>query len=325
MRALIIGFGSIGRRHAANLRGLGRPMELVLLRREDDGNEGTRETDTRVITDLDAALVARLDFAVIATPTVRHVETLLPLLEAGVPCYVEKPVASRRDDLQRLTQSLSQLRAVPVTYAGCNLRHLPSLVRLRRLIAEGAIGKVVRASLQAGQWLPDWRPNQDYRAGYSADSAQGGGVILDLIHEIDVARWLFGEFDRIAAMAGKLSSLDIRSEDTACLVLGKQGEGPLVSIGLDYVSRRRVRRYEIVGEQGTLVWDFTPATLDLITRDRKETVDCGDGGFDVNRTYAAAMQEFLDGVETGRAPPQDIFEGIRSAELALRAREAAGL
>jgi predicted dehydrogenase len=154
---------------------------------------------------------------------------------------------------------------------------------------------------------------------------QGGGVILDLIHEIDVARWMFGEFDRVAAMAGKLSSLDIRSEDTACLVLGKRNGGPLVSISLDYVSRRRIRRYEIVGEQGTLAWDFTMARLELITRDRTETIGNGDTDFDVNQTYVAAMREFLDAVESGSPTSQDIFEGIRSTDLALRAREAAGL
>ena len=324
-RALIVGLGSIGRRHAANLRVLGRPMELVLLRREVRGDEGNRGLEARVTTDLASALAMRPDFAVIATPSARHVESLLSLLEAGVPCYVEKPVVSRRDQLDRLTALLSTLRAVPVTHAGCNFRHLPSLVRLRELVAGGAVGKVVRASLQAGQWLPDWRPSQDYRTGYSADSSQGGGVILDLIHEIDVARWIFGEFDRVVALAGKLSSLDVRSEDTACLVFGKRNDGPLVSIGLDYVSRRRVRRYEIVGEQGTLVWDFTLARLDLITRDRTETIGSGGMDFDVNQTYVTAMREFLDAVENGSPTSQDIFEGIRSTDLALRAREAAGL
>jgi len=91
------------------------------------------------------------------------------------------------------------------------------------------------------------------------------------------------------------------------------------------VSRRRVRRYEIVGEQGTLVWDFALARLDLVTRDRTESIGCDAMDFDVNQTYLTAMREFLNAVKNGSPTSQDIFEGIRSTDLALRVREAAGL
>ncbi|MCP9451754.1 MAG: Gfo/Idh/MocA family oxidoreductase [Nitrospira sp.] len=325
MRALIIGFGSIGQRHATNLRAILNPVELVVLRREGRMDSAIRDLRAYVVKDLETALNSRPDFAVVATPSARHIDVLLPLLESGVPCYVEKPIVSRRDDLRKLASLLAGLTDVPITHAGCNLRYMPSLLKLRQLVVDGVIGNVVRASLQAGQWLPDWRPGRDYRATYSAQSSEGGGVVLDLMHEIDAARWLFGDFDRVFGIAGKLSSLDISAEDTACLVLGKRTGGPVVTIGLDYVSRCRLRRYEIIGEKGTLIWDFSLARLELITNSSVTPIKCTNDDFDMGKTYVTAMREFVEGVEHNCPTSQDIFEGMRSVDLTLRLREAIGL
>jgi predicted dehydrogenase len=309
MRALIVGMGSIGRRHAANLRVLCPDATLEVVREPDM---------------LGAALKDKPALALLCTPSARRLEYLLPLLEHDVPCYVEKPLVATAEDARKLTEFLARRARIPLIAVGCNLRMLPSLRRLRALVAGGEIGTVVRASLEAGQWLPDWRPGRDYRASYSARRSAGGGVILDLIHEIDMARWLFGEFDRALAAAGKLSTLEIDSEDTACLVLARP-KPPLVSIGLDYVSRRRVRRYEVVGEQGTLVWDLDRPSLERIDAQGARTVEAAPEAFDVSRTYVAALREFLDCIEKGGEPSCGVQDGLRSAQLALQAKRAAGL
>jgi predicted dehydrogenase len=322
MRALIIGFGSIGRRHARNLTFLRPSLELILLRRSaisDDVPKGAR-----IVSDLASALALLPDFAVIATPTHLHSDVLIPLLRAGIPCYIEKPVVANDNQLSDLARTLKTLDEVPVTLVGCNLRFLPSLKMLKTLAGDGTIGRVVRANLVVGQWLPDWRPSQDYHQSYSARPELGGGVILDLIHEIDQARWLFGEYESIFAIGGKFSSLDINTEDTACILLGNRGRAPVVSISLDYVSRKKVRRYEIVGDQGSLIWDLNERSLHLHTEAGSELLDCGPDGYDTQQTYIQAMSEFLACIEGGEhilAP--DIIDGLKSTELALRARKAA--
>lgn len=309
MRALIVGMGSIGRRHADNLRALRPDATLEVVRRPDM---------------LPAALKNKPAAALLCAPSATRLDYLLPLLEQGVPCYVEKPLVATPGDARELAAFLAGREPSPLIAVGCNLRMLPSLRRLRALIAEGEIGTVVRASLEAGQWLPDWRPGRDYRASYSARRAGGGGVILDLIHEIDMARWLFGEFDRVLAAAGKFSSLEIDSEDTACLVLARS-TAPVVSISLDYVSRRRVRRYEVVGEKGTLVWDLDRASLERIDAQGARTIEAAPEAFDVSRTYVAALREFLDCIAHGEAPSCGVQDGLRSAELALQAKRDAAL
>ena len=308
MKALIAGMGSIGRRHAANLRALRPGVELKVL---------------TVASALGAALAERPAFALLCTPSATRLEYLLPLLEAGVPCYVEKPLVASLGDARSLRNFVSRSgTSLPVVAVGCNLRLLGSLRHLRESIGRGDIGTVVRASLAAGQWLPDWRPGVDYRRSYSARRASGGGVILDLIHEIDMARWLFGSLDLVHAAAGKFSRLEIESEDTACILLDRKRSAPLVAISLDYVSRRRVRRYEVVGDEGTLVWDLERATLERSDASGTHAVDCAASDFDVAATYVDGLREFLDCLGGGQ-PSCGIMDGLESAELALRAREKA--
>jgi len=206
-----------------------------------------------------------------------------------------------------------------VTLSGCNLRFLPSLMAARKLLHDGAIGRVVRASLQTGQWLPDWRPASDYRASYSASPDLGGGVVLDLVHELDAARWLLGEFDSITALGGHRSSLEIASEDAAVIAMTRVN-GPVVAIGLDYVARAPVRRYEFFGEKGTLVWDLPARRLEIVAGEAKAPA-LDATAFDVSLTYLAAMREFVECVRDSRVSSQDLREGLRSAALAIRINE----
>jgi predicted dehydrogenase len=309
VRALIVGYGSIARRHLENLRATAAVREFVVVR--PGGRPPGADAELRFVSAVSEGVVARPDLAVVASPSAAHIEALLPLLEAGIPCYVEKPAVTEPGDVARLRA----LRQLPVTMSGCNLRFLPSLRRLRDAVRSGSIGTPVRASLQAGQWLPDWRPQRDYRTTYSARAAAGGGVIFDLIHEIDAARWLFGEFDQVHALSGKLSSLEIEAVDSAAILLGRR-RGPLVAIGLDYVARPPIRRYEVFGDEGTLAWDLAARRL---TR-ANEVLAADPADFDVAATYRAAMNEFVAAVGSGAPTSQDLRDGLASAELALRAR-----
>jgi predicted dehydrogenase len=315
---LVIGYGSIGARHADNLLALVPGLDLTIVTRRDD----VRTNRMHVARDLHGALEGKPDFAVVASESHRHAEHIIALLQAGVPCYIEKPAVTDFGQLERVRAEIVKLGRTPVTLAGCNMRYLPSLQRLRDLLREDAIGTVVRAVLQAGAWLPDWRPERDYRTGYGA-SAVGGGVVLDLVHELDQARWLFGELEDVAAMTGKLSSLEVEAEDSACVLLRSRSRGPLVMIGLDYVARAAVRRYELVGEKGTLTWDFHAKRLEHAGPAGRSVHDCGPGAFDMAETYVSAMREFLQCVGAGAPTSQPLEDGLKSAELALRARASA--
>ncbi len=321
MNVLITGTGSIGQRHIQNITRLYPEAKFIILRRETRVDELSKSLHAEVQGHIDEALKLQPDFALVATPSARHIDALIPLIDAGIPLYIEKPVVTTRPDVARLRSQLKSAQYSAPNLVGCNLRFLPSLIAMRETVLSGKLGRIVRAQLTAGQWLPDWRPEQDYRQSYSAKMEMGGGVIMDLIHEIDMARWLFGEFSRVRGLVGKFSSLEIDCEDTAGILLGDSKEGPMVSITLDYVSRKPVRRYEIVGEEATLIWDLQKQSLEIMGAEHTESIDCGATGFDMADTYRIAMKEFLSALQKPRSLSPDMEDGLKSVELALTAKE----
>lgn len=318
MRVLLLGTGSIGRRHARNLRALDATCDFVVVRSGARRDEYTDSLGATVVPDLQQGLIYEPDVAVVATPSAVHAKSLIPTLDAGLPVYVEKPVVTRVGDMADVAEALERRTISAPTMAGCNLRFLPSLGFVRDLVRSGALGRVVRAHFECGQWLPDWRET-DYRQSYSANAEAGGGVLLDLIHEFDACRWILGEVRAVAAAADQLSGLEIDTEDVAVALL--RGEaGTLVSVGLDYVARRRIRRYEFVGTDGTAVWDFAASRV-LVNGVPTQALPTD--AFDVGATYVSAMREFLECAAVGSPTSQEISQALGSTALALRCKELA--
>ena len=319
MRVLVIGTGSIGRRHMASLRACEPGVSFDVLREPGRPHEAEGLGEVTVSRSVEEAYAKRPSLVVVANPSAFHLRHLAAAIEHGVPFYAEKPVVSSLGDLDALRQLARHATHMPPNIVGCNLRFLPSLQRLKRLVDEGTLGRIVRAGFEAGQWLPDWRPSQDYRQSYSARADMGGGVLLDLIHEIDAACWLLGDFPQVHGLTSRAAALDIDSEACASLLLGRPG-GPLVSVQLDYVSRRPVRRYVLVGDRGTAQWNLQERTLTVSRADGVEAIEFEDDAFDVAATYPAAMRELLDAIRTGRATSQPLEEGLRALDIVMRAR-----
>ena len=321
MKVLLAGSGSIGRRHVRSLQALRPDLQWVLLRSRIYADELSASLNAEVCDTIDAALAHRPDMAIVATPSSRHIEILPALLQAGVPLYIEKPVVTDVAQLASLTAALAARPSRAPTLVGCNLRFLPVLAQVRALLRGGTLGKVVRADFQAGQWLPDWRPAADYRESYSASRELGGGVMLDLIHEIDMARWLLGEISDIKAMQSHASRLEIGTEDVACMIL-RNREGALATVSVDYVSRKPLRRYHVVAENGSITCDLIGKQLVLERAgEPRQVLTDVPADFDVPDTYPAAMAELLAAIAEGRETCQPLAEGIASLELLLRAKQ----
>lgn len=219
-RALIIGLGSIGRRHQALLEELGCEV-AACTRHPQPGLSCFEDIETAVRTH-------RPDLLVVANATSDHEATLrqLAALAPEARLLVEKPLCSQIP--QTLPASLTGRIAV-----GYNLRFHPAVLALRAALRDE---EPVSAQLYAGQHLPDWRPGRDYRTSYSASAAQGGGVLRDLSHELDLALWLFGPWQRLVTHGGHFSGLDIETEDTVGL-LWQAERCPKVGVEINYLDR----------------------------------------------------------------------------------------
>jgi predicted dehydrogenase len=317
---LVVGLGSIGRRHARNLREHAPDARFTFVRHGGDEDGLGAEYGARVVRELGDALDEPIDLAVVATPSADHIAVLPDLIARACPLLVEKPVVATLDECDAVDAALAEAPPA-VRAAGFNLRYLDSLRALRAAVTDGRLGAPVRADLVAGQWLPSWRPESDYRASYSAHQERGGGVELDLCHEIDAARWLFGDLEVAFSAAGRLSGLDLHSNDTSVSVLrGPTTQSPLVTVSLDYVSRPRVRRYEVVLQGGRLVWDLD-GVLEEHTDQGSRTLDVDGAAFDVPSTYVAMIDSVMRSVETGADEGiQSLSDGVASTRLALAVR-----
>lgn len=320
-RFLIIGLGSIGRRHLRNLATLFPDAALYVLRHTQHRDTEATELGATLLSDPDTALAITYDLIVLATPSANHIDLLPRLIAKGDPLLAEKPIVSDLTDCDLISALLNT--APPARRAsGFNFRYLPSLQHARNLIQNGSLGRLARASFTAGLWLPDWRVGQDYTKGYSADARRGGGVELDLVHEVDVARWFFGELYLEYAAGGHFSGLDLMANDTSLMVLRPIQEGPLIQIALDYVARQRIRRYEIIGDAASLIWDLTTGSLSMMTPDGTKILTAAPSAFDVSQTYLTMIQQLMT-PPTGadQSGYQDLSDGIASTRLALQARD----
>lgn len=301
-RYLIVSLGSIGRRHLRNLRQIKPESEIAVWRQ----HHALAESELPEGADyLFGSLGDALDFApqaaIIAGPASRHLEVAQSLADAGIHLFVEKPFADSTQGLDRLIANCRE-RGLALM-VGYNLRFFPSLIQVKKMLNDGAIGRVISVRAEVGQYLPDWRPSADYREGVTARRSLGGGVLLELSHEIDYIYWLFGMPDSVTACGGQLSDLEIDVEDTVELILEYTTQKRLINIHLDMVQRAPIRRCRIAGETGTLVWDAMADTIEYYSVETKQwqTLE-GYALADRNRMYLDELTEFFSAIAEKRDP-----------------------
>jgi predicted dehydrogenase len=317
-RFLIIGCGSIGKRHLGNLLAAGAGEAIAFDIRADRAEEVRSRFGIEVLTDLDAALDRRPQVAFVTAPSSLHVPLAVRAAERGCHLFIEKPLSHTRDGVDRLQELVR--RNDLVTLVGCNLRFHPGLVAVKRLLEQGAIGRVVATRIEVGQYLPDWHPDEDYRRGYSARQDLGGGVILDAIHEVDYIRWLLGPVRSVACFAGTLSRLEVETEDTAAVLLRFAG-GAIGEVHLDYVQRVYSRTCHVIGDEGTIRWDYTSgeASVYRATSRAWESFPNPDG-WQPNQMYVDELNHFLRCLAGAERPVLDVDDAARVLDVALAAK-----
>lgn len=326
-RVLIVGLGSIGKRHARVIKQLRPECEIIALRRQA-GDETPESGIDHCVTSLEEALQLEPRIAVIANPASHHVATAIPLAAAGVHLLVEKPISNMADGVSELIDTCRRQSVVLMT--AYNMRFLPSLQRFRQLIQERRVGHVLSVRAEVGQYLPSWRPGSDYRNNVSAQAALGGGALLELSHEIDFLRWVFGEIDWVNAALLRQSVLEIDVEDTVHLILGFHGltdRGPLVaSLDIDFIRHDTVRLCTAIGEAGSLRWNALESKVEFYEPGGTAWQVLEECPTQRDDSYLAEWRHFLECVETG-APPmisgEDGMAVLRIIEAA-RMSSAAG-
>ena len=225
MKAVIIGGGSIGKRHAQNL---------------NDLNVSTRIVDIDEISNIDNILKEKFDMGLVCTPNINHIEHCLKLAEFNIPIFCEKPFYTNTVGLEDLLSLIKEKNLI--TMVGCNLRFTPEINKINKYSEY--------INVYFGYNLKKWRPKSDYLKSYSANKNLGGGVLLDAIHELDYLYYKFGDIENISYIKNKLTDVTYDTED---LVIGRIEfvSGTLADFTLNYLSEEYQRYYDIL-EDGVL-------------------------------------------------------------------------
>jgi predicted dehydrogenase len=319
-RVLVIGAGSIGLRHLGNLRALGAGVGAC----DPDASRRVLAAERHgaaVFADLPAALAAGWDAALVCTPTHTHLAVAHCAVEAGLHVFVEKPLAEVTVGIPALLASAARRRRTLMV--GHSMRFHPGVVRLRELAA-GRLGRILLATVRGGHFLPHWRPGQDYREVYSSRRAEGGGVLLDYLHDFDYLRWMLGEAREVFAVAGRLGTLEIDSDDHATVIV-RWWSGAVATLQLDYLRPRRWRACELVGDRAVATWEAdgkgperSRVTL-AAGNDAVESVD--EWLVEGDEPYRDEIAHFLESLAGGAPVTVPGEEGLHS----LRLVEAAAL
>ena len=334
MKALFIGLGGIGQRHLRNLRALrGDSVEVLAHRTRglkrtltdrlevDPGVDVEARYDVRVVAGL-AEAVEQADVVFVCNPTRLHVAAALAAARAGRSIFVEKPVSDSWEGIEELLQNVASKNLV--TLVGFQMRFHPLLRRLQDLIRDGAVGRVLAVIAQVAEFLPGFHTYEDYRTMYASRRDLGGGVILSQIHEFDYLYSLLGLPDRVFAMGGHLSKLEIDVEDVACVSMEFRREGrPIpVQLHLDFVQRPPARTCTIVGDTGKLFLDFRRPVLQHFDENGWLATEETLSDFPRNEMFLEEMRHFLACLEGTAEPIVPLSEGVQSLRMALAARES---
>lgn len=301
---LIIGLGSIGKRHVHSLKKINPDFTIYALRSSASKDENQDVTN---IYSLDE-LKVKPDFVIIACPTHLHTYWLKQFSKSGIPLFIEKPISNLLDHLSEVKQDLKNT----ITYVACNLRFYASLEFVKKSIAT-RLDKINEVNIYCGSYLPDWRKNVNYKTSYSAIEKLGGGAHLDLIHEIDYCIWFFGTPAKVNRFLKKNSDLGIDSVTSAHYVLEYTNFN--VFITLNYYRTDIKRTCEIVfGDQ---TWNID-LIKNLITADEKVIFSSDDT---IGDTYLRQMEYFIHSVKNNLMPENNLCSGVNTLKIALACEE----
>ncbi len=317
---LILGSGSVGRRHARNLHSLGCQISCM-----DPRVDRLEQTASEVpvkyqFSDLAAALRNPKEFTGVAvcSPPKFHVEQCRKALDVGLPVLLEKPVSP---DLASCRELHMRLRNGGILLLGYTYRWWEPVRRLKALLDAGTVGTPRYARFVMSAHLADWHPWENYHDFFMASRDLGGGALLDESHFIDLMIWFFGMPEKLFARVDKISDLEISTDDLV-EISAVYGGRFRVAIHLDLFGRPHEKQIKVVGEKGTLQCFFDPNEIRM-GFDAEPTWQTESYPMDRNDMFIGVAREFLNLLDgSSRSATCTIGDGLKVLEVVEACRKS---
>lgn len=309
MKVLVVGCGSIGKRHISNLLKLNDIKCIMIYTKNTDCIKNFKKENK--IEEVNSLQSISANFAIIANETHKHLETAITLADKDIDLFIEKPLSHNLNNIETLA-SIAKKQDLKI-FIAYNLRFLGALNYIKKQLSESIIGTPYFAKIEVGQYLPSWRTERDYSTSYSARKSKGGGVALDLSHEIDYMCYLFGMPISWKAVKAKVSDLKIDSDDIFEGLYSYENNF-VCNVHMDYLQQIKKRDLRISGSKGTLICDFIKKYIKII-RDDGEVVIDDENLFDLNKTYMDELKHFIESVKNRNEPYISLEDGINVLRL----------
>lgn len=284
----VIGLGSISQRHRKNLKLLYPESNVIALSARGNGLTELPDNADLIVSGIAELIKLKPYFVIIASPASLHLQHAKTLMQAGIPCLIEKPLCINFLEAESLLK-LSQQTLTPTAVGYC-LRYMPAANKMQELINKNVLGEIYNISIEVGQYLPDWRQTIDYRDSVSAQQHLGGGALLELSHEFDYAQWLFGPLSVEHASLRSSKELNLDVEDLVDVVFSTKS-GAQVYVHLDFLQHQVQRYCTVKGANGRIHWDLLKSKVDVyLNHQQHQCIEFTD--WQANDMYLDLIKDF---------------------------------
>ena len=315
IRIVVAGCGSIGLRHLKNLkRNTAYSLELAAL---DPSPRAAEEvaavgTDIEFLPDWEAVRRWRPEIVIVATPNHLHKQNTLDALALGAHVLCEKPVACSAEDARIMAEAAR--RADRVLGVGQTERFRKAAAEILRMTRAGRLGTLIGGRAMVGTYntllcAKDKRHRQEHF----------GTIVIDYVHELDLLHAVFSPAVSAKGYCNSLSKKELQADPTLAAALIRYENGEVVSLHLDYVQHPERRVFEIFGDRGTLVYDFSADRLEIWDPSGKAP-ECLTWGNVRDDQFVREHLDMISAVRNGTAPlvtADEAAEVLETAELIL--------
>jgi predicted dehydrogenase len=334
MKALFLGLGGVGQRHLRNLLRIDPSIKLGAVRHTDRafeiGYDLKPDYDANImekygihrLASLEEAIAWQPDFAVISSPSSKHVQQATPLVRAGVHVFVEKPISHTMEGVAELAEIARSNNVIVMV--GYMFRFHPGVQRFMQLVGERAAGPILSGHVQLHSFMPSWHGYEQYNEFYAGRQDLGGGAVLSEIHEIDLLAAMLGLPEHVIACGGNLSSYKMDVEDTvSALLCYKTKNRPLpVTLNMSFVQRPPSRIFTFYCENGLIRWNGMDGIVELVDETSKTHNREDFSSFERNEMFVAELQHFIACVQQDKQPQSSLQETISGFELAMMVKQS---
>lgn len=284
----VVGLGSIGKRHIANLREL-HPNEKIF-GVSSSGLNKKKPKEVNAIIEIEELIDYKPIYIIIASPASFHVKHSMGAIKSNIPLIIEKPLADNLKNGLYLKNTLKKFEKRIVSVGYC-LRFLKSACAVKKLLSSNLLGNIYYVNANVGQYLPTWRKDINYENSVSARKDLGGGVLLELSHEIDYLQWLFGDLTLHHCNLKRSGEFNIDVEDIADLVLSNSKD-VYINLHLDFIQKFPQRRCQIIAENGRVEWNLMLNEVKFYTSEGEQNIFSDLNKSSKNDMYLDMLNDF---------------------------------